>query len=110
MKAVILTGVLAVTVLASIACGSDPTATPQPTPTPTRTPTALENVQAIIEGALETIQEGRMGELTITVIEVICDVDAGAYSPGLSIEDVADNRLVRLAIRGFCNSRGDSGA
>ena len=109
MKALILIGVLALAVLASIGCGSDPTATPRPTPTPMPTPTltVLENARAVIEGAVSTIREGRIGDLADTAIGVICDVDAGGYAPALTIETVTDSRLVQLAIQGFCNTRGD---
>ena len=93
--------------LALAGCASEPTPTPTatPTPTPVPTPTVLENIRATIEGARETIQEGRIGELADTVVALVCAVAAGDYAPDLTLESVSDSRMVRLAINTFCATR-----
>ena len=107
--------ITAMIALILVGCGAAPTPTPEPTPTPpptptltpTPTPTVLEQVEATLRSALNTIREGRIGEFADATIGVICEVDAGEYTPALTIESVTDSNLIKRATRGVCKALPD---
>ena len=85
--------------MAVTACDSDTA------PVPTATPTVLELAEATLRSALDPISRGLISELTETVADVVCQVDAGEFAPSLTIESVTDSLGIQLAVRGFCIAR-----
>ena len=72
---------------------------------PTATPTTVELAEATLRSALGTISDGLISELTETVADVVCQVDAGEFAPSLTVESVTNSASIRLAVRGFCIAR-----
>lgn len=100
-----------------------PTATPVPTATtaptatvePTRTvpdeiveraaEVTVEDVQAMLEASMAIIESGDLDGLDAATGEALCQVAEGAFEPILSLEDVVESRLTRVAITAFCGLR-----